>query len=141
MKEYSNLISMGAMMVAVFFTGAFLSGERHRTKELKMELQEIRAQKDAVMQRVEQINQRTYEEEQKILDRIETAYTLLNSLNSQRTLKRKEIEEIRARIEQTQQDIENNIAVINAQTSEGWGLITPLPDTSQTDSASQVPSS
>lgn len=123
------------MMIAVFFSGAFLNGERLRTKELEMELKEIRAQKDLVMQRVEQINQKTYENEKRILARIDTAYSLLNSLNTQRTLKRAEIEKIRERIAQTQKNIEGNIAIINAQTEAGFGLIDLPTDTTRSDSA------
>lgn len=128
-----NLISIAAMMIAVFFAGAFLNGERLRTKELEMELKEIRAQKDLVMQRVEQINQKTYEDEKRILARIDTAYSLLNTLNTQRALKSDEIKKIRDRIAQTQKNIEGNIAVINAQTEAGFGLIDLPPDTSAND--------
>lgn len=126
---------MAAMMIAVFFAGAFLNGERLRTKELEMELKEIRAQKDLVMQRVEQINQKTYEDEKEILARIDTAYSLLHTLNTQRTLKSDEIKKIRDRIAQTQKNIEGNIAVINAQTEAGFGLIDLPPDTTLTDSS------
>lgn len=128
-----NLMSIAAMMIAVFFAGAFLNGERLRTKELEMELKEIRAQKDLVMQRVEQINQKTYEDEKRILARIDTAYSLLNTLNTQRALKSDEIRKIRDRIAQTQKNIEGNIAVINAQTEAGFGLIDLPPDTTTND--------
>ncbi len=129
----TNLMSIAAMMIAVFFAGAFLNGERLRTKELEMELKEIRAQKDLVMQRVEQINQKTYEDEKRILARIDTAYSLLNKLNTQRALKSDEIKKIRDRIAQTQKNIEGNIAVINAQTEEGFGLRDLPPDTTAND--------
>lgn len=130
-------------MIAVFFAGAFLNGERLRTKELKMELQEIRDQKDQIMQRVDQIQQKTYEEEQKILARIDTAYQLLHELNTQRTLKSTEIKKIRERIAQTQKDIEGNLAVINAQTNDGFGLLDPPDapvDSASTDSTVSNPS-
>lgn len=143
MGAYTNLISMASMMIAVFFAGAFLNGERLRTKELKMELQEIRERKEEIMQRVEQIQQKTFEEEQKILARIDTAYQLLNDLNSQRTLKKAEIEKIRAKIAQTQKNIEGNLAVINAQTEAGFGMMDPpetLSDSTSGDSARPNPS-
>jgi chromosome segregation ATPase len=134
MEGNKQLISVIAMMISVFFAGAFLNGERLRTKELEMELKEIRAQKDLVMQRVEQINQKTYEDEKRILARIDTAYSLLNSLNTQRALKSDEIRKIRDRIAQTQKNIEGNIAIINAQTEAGFGLIDLPADTARTPS-------
>ena len=140
MNANANLISMAAMMIAVFFAGAVLNGERLRTKELKMELEKVRAEKEVIMQRVEEINQKTYEDEKKILEKIETAYSLLNSLNSQRTLKRQEIEDIRAKLAATQGEIERNVAVINAQTEAGFGLIHLPEDTTASDSAQTPPS-
>lgn len=138
MKEYANLISMGALVLSVFCAGAFLNGERLRTKDLRQELKTIQAEKDAIMRQVDAINQRTYEEEQKILDKIQTAYSLLNELDNLKRNQKEKIAEIRQKIAATQQDIEDGIAVVNATSSFDIDL-TPEADSAATDTLPEPP--
>ncbi len=93
----SSYVSLGALIMSVFFAGTFLQGERLRKQEVKDALEEIQNLTEQSMNRVEKINAILEKEDARLLSEIGVAYQELAALNEQERVKQAQLEETEQR--------------------------------------------
>jgi hypothetical protein len=99
MEKSQNLISLIALMVALFFAGSMVIGTCNRTRYLRHELKEIHATYDAIHGRIDSINLASQKEQTDVLKKIEGTYANLDSLRKLKSKATTRINTIR-RVEQ-----------------------------------------
>lgn len=111
-----NLVSLGALLLSVFFAGAYLRGEISRKAELKAELQSIKDQQMRILATVDSVNanysRRKMEFLQMNKDLYEQLDTILelktkNSVKLQKAFE--EVKEARLRLDDDIQDLNDLI--------------------------------
>lgn len=90
---YPNYLSLGALVMSVFFAGTFLQGERLRKQEIKDELREIQQLAEQTMARVEDINTQLSQKDAQLVGEISEAYQILAELTEKERLQRVALEE------------------------------------------------
>lgn len=94
---HSSYVSLGALVMSVFFAGTMLQGERVRQQEVKDALREIEQVAAQSMDRVEQINTRLEAEDARLVNEIGETYEELAALNEKERQQRAELEATAAR--------------------------------------------
>lgn len=119
----NKYISLIAMLVAVFFSGIYLRGEGARKREIKRELDAIRDRQEQIMSQVQEINQKTAERDQLLMNRIDSARTYIDILNAEKAHSSQKIAEYGNNIEQLQTGIDSSLVSITS--SEGFSITRP----------------
>lgn len=114
----SEHISLIAVIVAVFFAGMYLRGERARKQDIKQEMDEIRAQQDKIIAEVEAISRRAEERDKLLLSRIDSARSYIDILNAEEEYTTAKREAFDQNIRSLQVDIDKNLASLQ----QGQGL-------------------
>lgn len=125
-----NLISMAAMIVAVFFSGMYLRGEAARKQDVKRELDLIRERQEAILAQVDEINRQTVARDQLLLSRIDSAQTYIDLLNAEEAHTEAKIAQYGDNIALLQAGIDSSLTEIRAD--QGFS-ITPAPVTVESD--------
>lgn len=94
---HSSYVSLGALVMSVFFAGTMLQGERVRQQEVKAELREIEQVAAQSMNRVAQINAQLEAEDARLVEEIGETYAELAALNEKERQQRAELEATAAR--------------------------------------------
>jgi len=110
-----NLISAFSMAISAFFAGAFLQGERLRTREFKESMEQIRIKQEDIMLRVEEINQYVKVKEYELNSEIDSAYQVLSELNTNRRLSQAKIREIDKKIDIERSKLRLNITKLKEE--------------------------
>jgi len=100
----SSYVSLGALVLSVFFAGTMLQGERLRTREVRDALREIENITGQSLERVAQINAHLEAEDARLVGQISQAYAELAALNEQERLKRVQIEQTARRRRQLENE-------------------------------------
>ena len=119
----NNYISLIAMIVAVFFSGIYLRGEGARKKEIKRELDIIRARQEQIIAQVTEINRVTTERDQLLVSRIDSAQTYIDLLNIKDSLSSEEIARFGDNIKLLQDGVDQSLARISS--SQGLSITSP----------------
>lgn len=93
---YPKYVSLGALVMSVFFAGTMLQGEWNRKKEIKAEMREIRAEADAVLQEVDAISSRLKAQDEALVFEIKQTYKELEALNHKEWQQRVALDESEA---------------------------------------------
>lgn len=75
-----NLVSLGALLLSVFFAGAYLRGEISRKAELKAELQSIKDQQMRILATVDSVNANYSRRKMEFLQMNKALYEQLDTL-------------------------------------------------------------
>ena len=102
----NNYISLIAVLVSIFFAGAYLRGESVRKKEMKEEIQAIKDRQEEILQSVQQINEVAHKQDLVLLAQIDSAYSYLRELNETKKVSYQRIKDINASIADIQVQIE-----------------------------------
>ncbi len=89
---HPNYLSLGALIVSVFFAGTFLQGERVRKQEVKEQLREIQQLTEQSLARVDQVQTELAAEDARLVSEISEAYTALAALNEKELAQREALE-------------------------------------------------
>lgn len=76
-------LSLGALILSVFFAGSMLQGERMRNQEIRDALEEIEKATQQSLDRVEEINANLGQEDARLVSEIAETYEILATLNEQ----------------------------------------------------------
>lgn len=110
---HPNYLSLGALIVSVFFAGSFLQGERVRKQEVKEQLREIQKLADQSLARVDQVQADLAAEDARLVGEISEAYAALAALNEKERVQRLAIEETARRNEQLANRRQQNRQQVN----------------------------
>ena len=110
---HPNYLSLGALIVSVFFAGTFLQGERVRKQEVKEQLREIQQLTEQSLARVDQVQSELAAEDARLVDEISEAYTALAALNEKERVQREELEESERRNQQLANRRQQNRQQVN----------------------------
>ncbi|MEM8485565.1 MAG: hypothetical protein AAF564_08435 [Bacteroidota bacterium] len=110
---HPNYLSLGALIVSVFFAGSFLQGERVRKQEVKEQLREIQKLADQSMARVDQVQATLAAEDARLVAEISEAYTALAALNEKERVQRLALEETARRNQQLANRRQQNRQQVN----------------------------
>ena len=108
----TNHFSLIALVLSVFFAGAYLRGEISRRQELKAELREIKMQQKQTMARVDSVNAAYLRDKIQLLDQTRAFYADLDQIIAAKLSNTNQIRHIRSEIDKKNTDIAIEIGVL-----------------------------
>jgi predicted transcriptional regulator len=80
----TNLISLGALVLAVFVTGSFFGSDLRDRAEVRKEIAALKASQEQAMSEVLKANQAYFEQQKKFNEETQTLYKQLGTLTNQK---------------------------------------------------------
>lgn len=116
-----NFVSLGALILSVFFAGTMLQGERTRKQDVKDALAEIEALSAASLERVEEINADLETQDAELVGQIDEAYDELARISEREEQALANLEQTNRRNRQLQQQNQQNREAVRSSTDFIFG--------------------
>ncbi len=123
----SNYVSLIAMIVAVFFAGAYLRGESARKQEIKREIETIRDRQDAILDAVGQINAMAAEQDSLLLSQVASARGYIERLDEKEQYSIEEIESFGANLRALQGGVDSSMTALRQTGALGLAMEPAAP--------------
>ncbi|MDX1907355.1 MAG: hypothetical protein SF053_10010 [Bacteroidia bacterium] len=109
MKINPNLITLGALLLAVFAAGAFFQGERLRKGDMKEQSKAIRDSQERINQRIDSVYTVAIAREKELLDQLSYAYRTLDSVRSKIAQREGNVSVLTKQIDSARENLKESI--------------------------------
>ena len=124
----SNYVSLIAMIVAVFFTGAYLRGESARKQEIKREIETIRERQEEILAAVGQINALAAEQDSLLLGEIASARGYIERLDEKEQLSVEDIATFGTELRALQGGVDSSLTALRRSSTLNLAIDQPASE-------------
>jgi hypothetical protein len=109
MQMNTNVISLIALLLSVFFAGSYLRGEWSNSREMKEELRELRNENKEIKKQVESINDSYLADKERLLEVTRNLYGQLDTIISLKATNKEQIRVVAQKVREQETRIEIQI--------------------------------
>ncbi|MBL7814633.1 MAG: hypothetical protein JNL70_06475 [Saprospiraceae bacterium] len=121
--SFSPLISLAAFGVSLLMMGGFFGNEMARRRETKQEIKEIQLEQKRILAHMDSVYQSAVLREQKALEQVEMVYSTLNMLTEKEGKERKNLAEIRTKVQKGQEALKTTTAELKQAATKSAFII------------------
>jgi hypothetical protein len=112
--DKNNLLTLGTFALSVFLTGSFFGGDWRYRNELKQEIKEIKAEQAAVLQQVQQENEKYKRQQLEFEKKTLEFYKTLDAITDQKKNVATELKKLEPVITAQKEQLKLDIAVLES---------------------------